>query len=142
MLVRCIYASRAKNRADHAALDSILAQSRANNSARGVTGLLCLADGAFAQVLEGGRTEVSRLMAAIMRDPRHDNIEIIQFEEIAERRFGAWTMGKIDASSVNGAIILRYSKSATFDPFSSGAATTLTLLTEIAASGSVLCRDD
>ena len=142
MLVRCIYASRAKDRGDVAALDSILAQSRANNSARGITGLLCLADGAFAQVLEGGRAEVSRLLGAIMRDPRHENVEIIQFEEIAERRFGAWTMGQIDAHSVNGALILRYSKTSTFDPFGANAATTLALLTEIAASGTVFCRGD
>jgi len=142
MLVRCIYASRATKPGDLAALDAILAQSRANNSARGITGVLCVADGAFAQVLEGGRGEVSRLLAAILSDPRHTQVDILQFEEINERRFGAWTMGKIDAHSVNGAMILRYSKTSTFDPFAGNAATILTLLAEIAASGAVVCREE
>lgn len=142
MLVRCIYASRATKPDDLAALESILAKSRANNAARGITGILCVSDGAFAQVLEGGRGEVSRLLAAILGDPRHAHVEILQFEEISERRFGAWTMGKIDANAVNGAMILRYSITSAFDPFSGGAASILTLLSEIAASGAVVCREE
>ncbi len=140
MLVRCVYASRAASPEDLSALDSILRQSRSNNGPRGITGMLCFAEGVFVQAIEGGRSEVSRLIGAILRDPRHHDMEIVSFEEISERQFGGWTMGQINAADVNGALILKYSQTAKFDPFSCGAAATMAILREIAASGNVVCR--
>jgi hypothetical protein len=140
MLVRCLYASRARTPQDEAVLESILLQARRKNGPLGITGLLCFTDGIFLQALEGGRQEVSGLLREILRDERHSDVEIIQFEEIAERRFAAWTMGRVNAAEVNAALILRYSKTTKFDPFSCSAAVTLTLLGEIAASGSVTFR--
>ena len=52
-------------------LDEILRQCRKNNPLLGVTGLLCVTDNLFIQVLEGGRDEVCDLYNAIVRDERH-----------------------------------------------------------------------
>ncbi len=140
MLVRCLYASRAAEPLAPNALDQILERSRRNNPARGITGLLCLSNNIFVQVLEGSRTEVSALMAAIIADKRHHSIEILTFEEIPERHFGNWTMGKVNLDSVNGAALLKYSEKAELDPFGCSARTTLALLIELASTGAIANR--
>src|SRR5258705_14003902 len=96
MLVRCMYASRATAPLSPAQVASILAQSRHNNPPRGITGILCFTDDIFIQVLEGGRDEVCELFAIIVRDDRHTGLRILTYEEIPERRFGHWAMGRVD----------------------------------------------
>ncbi|MCF8509094.1 MAG: BLUF domain-containing protein [Hyphomonadaceae bacterium] len=49
----------------------MLAVSRSNNSARGLTGMLLFHDGCFFQVLEGGADTLERTFATISRDTRH-----------------------------------------------------------------------
>ena len=95
MLVRCLYASRARQPLVPADTDAILEQSRRNNPPRGITGLLCFVDDIFVQVLEGGRDPVSDLFATIVRDDRHTGVRILAYEEIGERRFGHWNMGQV-----------------------------------------------
>ncbi len=94
MLVRCLYASRPSASCDVRALDRILQQARKNNPALGLTGLLCVSHNLFVQVLEGGRDEVCEIYNAIVRDDRHEQVRLLIFEEISERRFGNWTMGR------------------------------------------------
>ena len=68
MLVRCLYASRPVEKMTGLLLDDILEQSRQNNAALGVTGMLCVSEDLFIQVIEGGRDEVCELFNAIVRD--------------------------------------------------------------------------
>lgn len=140
MLVRCLYASRAASPLPAGALDAILQQSRRNNPKRGITGMLCLANNVFVQVIEGGRAEISTLLAQIMRDERNSGIEILLFEEISERRFGNWTMGQVNLASVNSALLLKHSLRAELDPFSMPGGATMALLLEIADSGAIAQR--
>ena len=74
MLVRCLYASRPSTPLTGAVLNSILDQSRKNNPGLGVTGLLCVSEQVFMQVLEGGRDEVCELYNTIVRDKRHQQV--------------------------------------------------------------------
>ena len=60
MLIRLIYASRARNLGP-AVVKDILDRSRQNNQAPGVTGALCLSNGIFLQCLEGDRAVVNTL---------------------------------------------------------------------------------
>ena len=140
MLVRCLYASRVTTPMPAAALDQILVQSHRNNPRRGITGLLCAANGVFVQVLEGGRDEVCELYNAIVRDDRHSQVRMLVYEEIAERRFGNWTMGQVDVKTVNPSLLLKYSKTAELDPFAITGQATMALLTELAAAGSITRR--
>ncbi len=141
MLVRCLYASRATKALGDGALDAILRQSRKNNPRRGITGMLCYANGVFVQAIEGGRREVCALLNQIVTDERNTGVEILLFEEIVERRFGNWTMGQVNMASVNSALLLKFSEKAELDPFSMPGTATMALLHEIAESGAIAQRN-
>ncbi len=140
MLVRCLYASRARQPLLPAVTDAILEQSRRNNPARGITGLLCFVDDIFVQVLEGGRDPVCDLFANIVRDERHGGVRILAYEEISERRFGHWNMGQVNIAKVNTALLLKYSARPVLDPFASSGAATLALLHELVETAQITTR--
>jgi len=142
MLVRCLYASRPAQPLSGPFLDSILAQSRKNNPALGVTGLLCVSEDLFIQVMEGGRDEVCDLFNAIVRDDRHQHVRLLAYEEISERRFGSWTMGQVNIAKLNPAMLLKYFKRATLDPFDCTGQATMSLLSELVATASIVTRGD
>ena len=140
MLVRCLYASRVATPLPASVLDEILVQSHRNNPRRGITGLLCFTSDVFVQVLEGGRDDVCDLYNAIVRDERHSQVRLLTYEEIAERRFGNWTMGQVDAQTVNPSLLLKYSKTASLDPFAITGQATMALLMELVAAGAIARR--
>ena len=142
MLVRCLYASRAATGTGSAILDEILVQSRRNNPAKGITGMLCVSNDVFIQLLEGGRDEVCDLYNAIVRDPRHENVRLLAYGEISQRQFGNWTMGRVDLARANPSVLLKYFKRAELDPFSASGEATLSLLSELVASASIVGRGE
>ena len=137
MLVRLLYASRAVGAIDAELLGSILKQAQANNPRCGVTGVLCSSGGVFLQVLEGGRACVSRLYQRIACDARHTDVELLAYEEICERRFSGWSMGRVDLSRLNPGLLLKYSATAALDPHAMSGRASLALLEELAATASV-----
>lgn len=138
MLVRLMYASRAQAAVDHEELMAILRKSKANNPPLGVTGVLCFSGGIFLQVLEGGRTAVNRLYNRIVTDSRHTDVELLLYEEIAERRFAGWSMGQVNMQRLNPSLVLKYSATATLDPFAVSGAVSLALFEELVATASVM----
>jgi hypothetical protein len=142
MLVRCLYASRPVQPLTASFVDTILAQSRKNNPDIGVTGLLCVSDDLFIQVLEGGRDEVCDLFNAIVRDERHQQVRLLVFEEISERQFGNWTMAQVNMTKLNPSQLLKYFKRARLDPFDCSGHATLALLTDLVATGALVGHRD
>jgi len=142
MLVRCLYASRPIEPLTGAFLERILEQSRKNNPALGITGLLCVSKDLFIQVIEGGRDEVCDLFNAIVRDDRHQQVRLLIYEEIAERQFGNWTMAQVNISNLNPAMLLKYFKHAELDPFDCSGKATLALLSDLIATGAILGHRD
>ncbi len=140
MLVRCLYASRPVANASPADIEKIVEVARRNNPAIGVTGMLCASESLFIQVLEGGRNEVCDLYSTIVRDARHDQVRLLVYEEITERRFGAWTMGLVSIAKLNPSLVLKYFKHVELNPFECSGQATLALLTELMASASVVNR--
>ena len=138
MLVRMMYASRAVPAVDQEELITILRQSKANNPAIGVTGVLCFSGGIFLQVIEGGRSAVNRLYNRIAADPRHTEVEVLLYEEIGERRFASWSMGQVNMSRLNPSLLLKYSATATLDPYSVSGSVSLALFEELVATASVI----
>lgn len=138
MLVRLLYASRAAASVDIDALGLILRQSKANNPGLGVTGVLCFSGGIFLQVLEGGRTAVSGLYNRIAADPRHTEVVLLNYEEIGERRFAGWAMGQVNLSRLNPAMLLKYSETASLDPFAVSGKVSMALFEELVATASVM----
>ena len=137
MLVRLMYASRAVAAVNQEELVAILRKSKAKNPALGITGVLCFSEGIFLQALEGGRTAVNQLYNRIAADPRHTGVELLCYEEIGERRFAGWSMGQVNLSSLNPALLLKYSERPTLDPFAVSGQASLALFEELLATASV-----
>ncbi len=139
MLVRLMYASRAADSVDAEALSTILRKSKENNPRVGVTGVLCFCfnAGIFLQVLEGGRNAVSMLYNRISQDPRHREVVLLSYEEIGERSFSGWSMGQVNMGRLNPALLLKYSESATLDPYSVSGKASLALFNELVATASI-----
>jgi len=139
MLVRLLYASRAEG-VSAEAIDVILAQSRAKNPLLGITGILCHGGDFFMQVLEGGRDTVNDLYNQIVRDPRHDHVMLLHYEEITERRFAGWTMGQVNLGRINPSIVLKYSERPVIDPFAASGRVSMALLEELIATAAIIGR--
>jgi hypothetical protein len=139
MLVRLMYASRAATAIDQEELQSILRHAQAANPKHGLTGALCFADGIFIQVIEGGRDAVNRVYLRIAADTRHKDVVLLAYEEIGERRFAGWSMGLVNLSRVNPALMLKYSECAKLDPYALSGKVTLSLFDELVATASIGC---
>ena len=94
------------------------------------------------QVLEGGRDEVNRLYAEIVRDPRHREVQLLDYAEIAERRFAGWTMGRVNLGKVNPSLLLNYSEKPLLDPYAISGKVALALLEELISTASVIGRSE
>jgi hypothetical protein len=137
VLIRLTYVSRAVDVVSQPIMDSILASSRKNNPPNGITGVLCTNNYIFLQLLEGGRKEVSETYNRINRDPRHHDIQLLHMEEVSERKFAGWSMGKVSFDRINLAILLKYSAKSVLDPYSVPGASSIALLDELMATASV-----
>ncbi len=99
MPFRLIYSSEATGDMPRAELEKMLAQSRARNTMRDVTGVLVFVDGVFLQILEGTREAVLALMEKIGRDPRHRSVKVFHEEDTERRTFGSWRMAFVSPSA-------------------------------------------
>ena len=138
MLVRLMYASRATETVRPEVLSAILKKSTQNNPATGVTGVLCFSGNIFLQVLEGGRSQVSSLYNRIAADPRHSDVVLLSYEDIAERGFAGWSMGQVNMGRLNPALLLKYSEKAVLDPYTVTGKVSMALLNELVATASVM----
>ena len=138
MLVRLMYASRAVPAVDQEELIAILKKSKANNHKSGVTGALCFSEGVFIQVLEGGRTAVSKLYNRIANDARHSDVVLLNYDEIEERRFSGWSMGQVNMQRLNPALLLKYSECAKLDPFAVSGKVSMALFEEMVATAAIM----
>ncbi len=138
MLVRLLYASRAVDKISQEELLKILSQSKANNPLIGITGVLCSSGLIFLQVLEGGRLEVNALYNQIAADRRHSDVVILSYQEITERNFANWSMGLVNLEQVNPSLLLKYSETATLDPYGVSGTASMALLQELMARASII----
>ncbi|MEN9771006.1 MAG: hypothetical protein RLZZ180_2636 [Pseudomonadota bacterium] len=140
MLVRLIYASRAADPQSGEATEAILARSRSHNPACGITGILCHGGGVFLQALEGGRAPINELYGHILRDPRHKDVVLLNYQEISERSFGGWTMGHVNLAKLNASIVLKYCERPELDPYAISGSVALALLQELMVTASIMGR--
>jgi hypothetical protein len=140
MLVRLLYASRAAQAVTQATIDSIMQQSREHNPANGITGMLCYGGDVYMQVLEGGRAPVNALYNRIVSDSRHQQVVLLHYEEVGERRFAGWTMGQVNLAKVNPSTLLKYLEKPELDPFVVSGKASMALLEELIATAQIVCR--
>ncbi len=100
-LRRLIFVSSAIGEFGQAKLDQVLSRSRANNEARGLTGVLLFHDGCFFQVLEGEAAVIEQTFATISRDARHGGAIVLESRTITARGFPQWSMGYVGAHQLH-----------------------------------------
>jgi len=140
MLVRLMYASRAKEAMSDQDLSLILKQSREHNPAEGITGLLCYTDGIFMQVLEGGRDAINARYKQILSDARHHDVILLSYEEVGERQFAGWSMGQVNLHRLNPGLLLKYSETGRLDPYRMSGRSLMALFHELVSSGAIVCN--
>jgi len=88
-------------------------------------------------VLEGGRSQVSKLYNDIAHDARHGDVALLSYEEIGERSFASWSMGQVHMSRLNPALVLKYSEGVLLDPYAVSGKATLALFNELVETASI-----
>ncbi len=132
MLVRAVYVSRAVGPQTGTVTARILATAETHNATHDISGVLCQGQGLYLQVLEGERAQVNRLYARILQDRRHQDVQMLSFEEITERRYPDWSMAHVVLPDDEAMVRMQHRA---FDPYSASAAVVLKLLDELLASG-------
>ncbi|WP_431046647.1 BLUF domain-containing protein [Roseateles sp. L2-2] len=92
MLRRILYISTIAPGVTDEILKQIVAKARMNNRRLDVTGVLALAPGLFAQVLEGTSEAVEATLQRIQADSRHADVRLILDERTLLRHFDRWSM--------------------------------------------------
>jgi hypothetical protein len=128
MLIRLLYLSRAAGAITGTVTGSILEFARVHNKLEGITGVLCQGQGLFIQILEGERRPVNRLYNKLIKDKRHQDIELVSLEEIKERKFPNWSMAHVVISENDPIIQLKHPE---FDPFSASSSQMLALIDDL-----------
>mgnify|MGYP002655216598 FL=1 len=114
MLIRLLYISRAVGAVTTTVTGSILETARLHNRVAGITGVLCQGQGLFIQILEGERRAINRLYATLIKDKRHQDVELISIEEIETRKFPNWSMAHVIISESDPMVQLNHPE---FDPY-------------------------
>jgi hypothetical protein len=83
---------------------------------------------------------VSELYGHIQKDPRHNDVVLLHYEEISERRFAGWTMGAVNMSKINTSILLKYAEKPELNPYSVSGSVSLALLEELMATACIIGR--
>ena len=91
-LERLVYASTAPEPLGTVDLFNILNHARQSNARRGITGHLLYADGKFTQCIEGPPASVELLWQSLLKDPRHDMLQVMERGSTDLRRFAEWSM--------------------------------------------------
>lgn len=133
MLIRLLYISRAVGAITTTMTGSILASARVHNRVAGITGVLCQGQGLFIQILEGERSTVNRLYATLIKDKRHQDVELVAIEEIQTRRFPEWSMAHVVISENDPIVQLKHPE---FDPFNATVADLMALVDDLLAQSS------
>ncbi|MBX9638392.1 MAG: BLUF domain-containing protein [Mycobacteriaceae bacterium] len=95
-LSRILYVSTASKTVTQSDLQDILESSRRNNEKNHITGVMCASYSHFVQILEGPESNLIRLYAKIIDDPRHYDCILIGISPIFARTFIEWSMGYIE----------------------------------------------
>lgn len=132
MQVRLLYVSRAVGPQTTTVTASILVKAQSHNPSQGISGVLCQGKGMYLQVLEGERGAVNRLYRRIAGDRRHDDVQVLLFDEIAKPRFSGWSMALVELSADDPMVSLGHPE---FDPYTASGATVMKMVDELVESG-------
>jgi len=94
---RLYYVSSASPDLDKTDIEALVAAATVKNTLLGITGALGYDGASFAQILEGVKEDVLKLMDSIRADDRHSGIVIMGEKPIQRRLYDGWGMKHIDS---------------------------------------------
>ena len=133
MLTRLLYASKPVGPITTFVTSSILEVCSVNNKKAEITGVLCQGSGIYMQVIEGQRSAINALYSRIISDKRHNQIELLSFEEVGQRRYGQWSMALVQLSINDPMVQLAHPE---FDPYSASSKDAIRIIDELIKSSS------
>ena len=108
-LIHLAYVSTQTRDMKAADLIGLLTEVRGLNESRNISGLLLHKNQSFFQVIEGSRARVQETFNNIMRDQRHEGVEVIFDEPLEAREFSNWQMGFLDLDGIDVSMLRGYS---------------------------------
>lgn len=114
-------------------LKAIIASSRKNNPAAGITGVLAFNEQYFVGVIEGDRRRVSSLLLRVARDKRAGNFTVLSAGAVDTRLFDDWLPLYAGHSETVDRLYLRHGLTQGLDPVRLSAENLLGLLVDFAA---------
>ena len=131
MLTRLLYVSKPVGPITTFVTSSILEVCSVNNKKAEITGVLCQGSGIYMQVIEGRRSAINALYSRIISDKRHNQIELLSFEEVDQRRYGQWSMALVQLSIDDPMVQLAHPE---FDPYSASSKDAIRIIDELIKS--------
>ena len=131
MLTRLLYVSKPVGPITTFVTSSILEVCSVNNKKAEITGVLCQGSGIYMQVIEGKRSAINALYSRIISDKRHNQIELLSFEEVGQRRYGQWSMALVLLSIDDPMVQLAHPE---FDPYSASSKDAIRIIDELIKS--------
>jgi len=131
MLTRLLYVSKPVGPITTFVTSSILEVCSVNNKKAEITGVLCQGSGIYLQVIEGQRSAINALYSRIISDKRHNQIELLSFEEVGQRRYGQWSMALVQLSIDDPMVQLAHPE---FDPYSASSKDAIRIIDELIKS--------
>ena len=132
MLTRLLYVSKPVGHITTHVTASLLENSRVSNKKSEITGVLCQGSGIYMQVLEGERSAINALYSRIIADTRHQQVELLSFEEVDQRRYGQWSMALVQLSVDDPMVQMAHPE---FDPYSASSKDAMRMIDELINSG-------
>lgn len=132
-LHRLVYTSVPTPDVDDRQIAAILHSARTHNREDGITGFLAFNARTFLQVLEGPGRAISHCLVRLMRDERHDGVELLSYEPIDARAFPDWGMGYAALHSRHESLVARYCGGGEISAQAMSPAGALMLLQELSA---------
>ena len=132
-LVCLLYASTISENFSPDDIKQILSSAERNNGKQHVTGMLAFDRRYFLQCLEGGRENVNRVYHRIAHDPRHQRIEILDYQYVPHRSFADWNMGYLQNTKALTELFYQYSPINEFNPYQMSPEGAFKLLLDIKA---------
>ena len=131
MLTRLLYVSKPVGPITTFVTSSILEVCSVNNKKAEITGVLCQGSGIYMQVIEGQRSAINALYSRIISDKRHNQIELLSFEEVGQRRYSHWSMALVQLSIDDPMVQLAHPE---FDPYSASSKDAIRIIDELIKS--------
>jgi hypothetical protein len=91
-LIELSYISKASQDVGILGLMNLVEGAVHRNKNSAVTGVLFYDNGIYGQILEGYPAAIAPIWASICADPRHKDIEVLDIDKLAKRRFTNWSM--------------------------------------------------